>query len=81
MRAGEKKGWLDTRLKTRRGKYSGGSQKDRAVAKTEVTKEELENVEGIEDSELLVLTRGPRSGMNYEKDTFRLKNPLIPYDD
>ncbi len=36
---------------------------------------------GIEDSELLVLTRGPRSGMNYEKDTFRLKNPLIPYED
>ena len=37
--------------------------------------------QGIEDSEMLVLTRGPRSGMNYEKDTFRLENPLIPYED
>lgn len=37
--------------------------------------------QGIEDSELLVLTRGPRSGMNYEKDTFRLVHPLIPYED
>ena len=37
--------------------------------------------QGIEDSEMLVLTKGPRSGMNYEKDTFRLKNPLIPYED
>ena len=30
----------------------------------------------IEKSELLVLTKGPRSGNNYEKDTFRLSNPL-----
>lgn len=37
--------------------------------------------QGIEDSELLVLTKGPRSGKNYEKDTFRLENPLIPYVD
>lgn len=27
----------------------------------------------LEDSEILVLTRGPRGGENYEKDTFRLK--------
>lgn len=37
--------------------------------------------QGIEDSELLVLTRGPRSGMNYENDTFRLIHPLIPTRD
>lgn len=37
--------------------------------------------QGIEDSEMLVLTKGPRSGMDYEKDTFRLKKPLIPYED
>ena len=36
---------------------------------------------GIKESEMLVLTRGPRSGMNYEKDTFRLKTPIIPYED
>ena len=31
---------------------------------------------GLEDSELLVLTRGPRGGKEYENDTFRLKEPL-----
>jgi len=31
---------------------------------------------GMEDSELLVLTKGPRGGKEYEKDTFRLKKPL-----
>jgi quercetin dioxygenase-like cupin family protein len=30
----------------------------------------------IESSELLVLTKGPRSGDNYENDTFRLTHPL-----
>ena len=30
----------------------------------------------IEKSKLLVLTKGPRGGDNYEKDTFRLSNPL-----
>jgi len=37
--------------------------------------------QGIEDSEMLVLTKGPRAGMDYEKDTFRLEKPLIPYND
>ena len=30
----------------------------------------------VEPSELLVLTKGPRSGNNYENDTFRLTTPL-----
>ena len=30
----------------------------------------------LEASELLVLTKGPRGGDNYEHDTFRLDNPL-----
>lgn len=30
----------------------------------------------VESSELLVLTKGPRSGNNYENDTFRLTTPL-----
>lgn len=30
----------------------------------------------IEDSKLLILTRGPRGGNNYEKDTFRLAKSL-----
>ena len=32
---------------------------------------------GIEDSELLVFTEGPRAGKDYESDTFRLDKPLI----
>ena len=31
----------------------------------------------LEDSELLVFTRGPRGGKEYETDTFRLDTPLI----
>jgi quercetin dioxygenase-like cupin family protein len=32
----------------------------------------------LEDSVFLVLTRGPRGGDNYEKDTYRLPEPLAP---
>jgi quercetin dioxygenase-like cupin family protein len=31
----------------------------------------------LEPSELLVLTKGPRGGKEYESDTFRLPDPLI----
>ena len=31
----------------------------------------------LEDSELLVFTRGPRGGKEYETDTYRLDTPLI----
>jgi quercetin dioxygenase-like cupin family protein len=31
----------------------------------------------LEDSELLVFTRGPRGGKEYESDTYRLDTPLI----
>jgi quercetin dioxygenase-like cupin family protein len=31
----------------------------------------------LEDSECLVFTRGPRSGENYESDTYRLTEPLL----
>jgi quercetin dioxygenase-like cupin family protein len=33
--------------------------------------------EAIDDCRMLVLTRGPRGGEDYEKDTFRLDAPLI----
>jgi dTDP-4-dehydrorhamnose 3,5-epimerase-like enzyme len=33
--------------------------------------------EALEDTTFLVLTRGPRGGEDYEKDTFRLDVPLI----
>jgi quercetin dioxygenase-like cupin family protein len=33
--------------------------------------------EAIDDCTMLVLTRGPRGGEDYEKDTYRLDRPLI----
>ena len=34
-------------------------------------------IKAIKYSEYLVFTQGPRSGKEYEKDTFRLLKPLI----
>ena len=34
-------------------------------------------LKALEDSKLLVLTKGPRMGKEYESDTFRLNAPLI----
>ena len=39
--------------------------------------EERHAFEALEDSTFLVLTRGPRGGEDYEKDTYRLEVPLI----
>ena len=39
--------------------------------------EERHALQGLEDATLLVLTRGPRGGEDYESDTFRLETPLI----
>ncbi len=35
-------------------------------------------LETLEDATMIVLTRGPRGGRNYEADTVRLETPLIP---
>lgn len=44
-----------------------------------VTREhERHALQALEPTELLVFTRGPRSGDAYETDTFRLDPPLIP---
>jgi quercetin dioxygenase-like cupin family protein len=32
---------------------------------------------GLEDSEMIVFTQGPRGGKEYESDTFRLDTPLV----
>jgi quercetin dioxygenase-like cupin family protein len=38
-------------------------------------------LKALTDAEVLILTKGPRAGFDYEKDTFRLiDNPLIPRD-
>ena len=39
---------------------------------------EAHAIVALEDSEMVVLTRGPRGGKEYESDTFRLDSPLIP---
>lgn len=32
---------------------------------------------GLEDSEVMVFTKGPRGGKEYESDTYRLDQPLV----
>jgi len=34
-------------------------------------------LQAMEETQLLVFTKGPRGGKEYESDTFRLENPLI----
>ena len=43
----------------------------------ETSSNESHAIKAIKDSEYLVFTQGPRSGSEYEKDTFRLVKPLI----
>ena len=38
---------------------------------------EIHALKALEPSTLLVLTRGPRGGKEYETDTFRLETPLL----
>jgi quercetin dioxygenase-like cupin family protein len=33
---------------------------------------------GVDDCDVLVFTKGPRGGKEYESDTFRLEIPLVP---
>ncbi len=42
-----------------------------------VAEMEQHALRALEDSELLVFTRGPRGGKEYETDTYRLDTPLI----
>ncbi len=43
-----------------------------------VTREnESHAIKGLIESEVLIITKGPRAGDKYENDTFRLKVPLI----
>ncbi|MEK6886798.1 MAG: cupin domain-containing protein [Nanoarchaeota archaeon] len=42
---------------------------------------EAHALKALEKSTLMVFTKGPRGGKEYESDTFRLEKPLIPRDD
>lgn len=60
--------------------FPGGERVERILKKGEfaVTREnERHALMGVTDSEVLILTKGPRAGSQYENDTFRLTEPLI----
>jgi quercetin dioxygenase-like cupin family protein len=39
--------------------------------------DEMHALKGLTDSQVLVFTKGPRAGSEYENDTFRLEKPLL----
>jgi quercetin dioxygenase-like cupin family protein len=58
----------------------GGERIERVLRKGDlaVTREhERHALKGLTDAEVLILTRGPRAGSQYEDDTHRLAEPLI----
>ena len=58
----------------------GGERIERVLRKGEfaVTREnERPALKGVTAAEVLILTKGPRAGSQYENDTFRLTEPLI----
>ncbi len=58
----------------------GGERIERVLRKGDLalTREhERHALQGLTDAEVLILTRGPRAGSQYEDDTFRLAEPLI----
>lgn len=48
-----------------------------AGALMRVDERESHAFRGIEDAEMMVFTRGPRGGKEYESDTYRLPTPLL----
>ena len=60
--------------------FPGGEREERVLRKGEfaVTREtERHALKALTKSEVLILTKGPRAGSDYESDTFRLQEPLI----
>jgi quercetin dioxygenase-like cupin family protein len=58
----------------------GGERLERVLYKGDfaVTREnERHALQGLTNAEVLILTKGPRAGSEYENDTFRLTEPLI----
>jgi quercetin dioxygenase-like cupin family protein len=58
----------------------GGEKIERTLKTGEfaVTREnERHALKGVTDAQVLILTKGPRAGSQYENDTFRLTDPLI----
>lgn len=60
--------------------FPGSEKREQVLKKGDfaVTREnERHALQGLTDAEVLILTKGPRAGTQYEKDTFRLDVPLI----
>ena len=60
--------------------FSGGEKLERVLKAGEfAVKRENERhaLKGLTEAEVLILTKGPRAGSQYENDTFRLTEPLI----
>ena len=58
----------------------GGEKIERTLKAGEfaVSREnERHALKGITEAQVLILTKGPRAGTQYENDTFRLSDPLI----
>jgi len=58
----------------------GAARNEKVLKKGDfaVTREnERHALQGITEAEVLILTKGPRAGTQYENDTFRLAEPLI----
>jgi quercetin dioxygenase-like cupin family protein len=58
----------------------GGEKMERTLRAGEfaVTREnERHALKGLTEAQVLILTKGPRAGTQYENDTFRLVDPLI----
>lgn len=58
----------------------GGEKLERVLRKGDFARtreHERHALKALSDAEVLILTRGPRAGSQYEDDTFRLTQPLI----
>jgi quercetin dioxygenase-like cupin family protein len=58
----------------------GGDRMERVLRKGEFARSrehERHALKALTDAEVLILTKGPRAGSDYENDTFRLTEPLI----
>lgn len=57
-----------------------GERTERVLHKGEFAmsrEHERHALKAVTDAEVLILTKGPRAGSDYENDTFRLTDPLI----
>ena len=60
--------------------FPGSDRLEKVLRKGDfaVTREnERHALQGLTEAEVLILTKGPRAGTQYESDTFRLDEPLI----